>query len=110
MKLGSLKSSLSRDGQLCVVSRDLKRAVKVVDLDSSQYGKIPGTLRESIESWETTKPLLEKVANHLEVGKIEKVFDVDQSKFHSPLPRAFQWADGSAFLHHVKLGSHGSKG
>jgi len=103
MKLGSLKSSKSRDGELCVVSRDLKRAVKVADLDSSLFGKIPGTLRESIESWETTKPLLEKVANDLDAGKIGKVFDVDQSKFHSPLPRAFQWADGSAFLHHVKL-------
>ncbi len=103
MKLGSLKSSESRDGQLCVVSRDLKRAVKVVDLDPSKYGSIPGTLRESLESWEKSKPLLEKVANDLEVGAIVKAFDVDQAKFHSPLPRSFQWADGSAFLHHVKL-------
>lgn len=103
MKLGSLKSSGSRDGQLCVVSRDLKRAVKIADLDRSEFGAIPGTLRESLESWNATKPLLEKVANGLETGKFEKTFDVDQSKFHSPLPRAFQWADGSAFLHHVKL-------
>jgi fumarylacetoacetate (FAA) hydrolase len=103
MKLGSLKSSLSRDGQLCVVSRDLKRAVKVADLDRSRYGEIPATLRESIESWATTKPLLEQVAKDLENGKIGSAFPVDQTKFHSPLPRAFQWADGSAFLHHVKL-------
>lgn len=103
MKLGSLRSSLSRDGLLCVVSRDLKRAVKVADLDRSKYGSIPGTLRESIESWSTTKPLLEVIAKDLERGAVDKTFVVDQTQFHSPLPRAFQWADGSAFLHHVKL-------
>lgn len=101
MKLGSLKSD-SRDGALCVVSRDLKRAVKVSDLP--EQAKLPSTLREAIETWSTKAPLLEQVFSELEAGKLSsKSFDVDQTKFHSPLPRAFQWADGSAFLHHIKL-------
>lgn len=64
---------------------------------------LPKTLREAIENWDVSKPELEKIARELEAGKVPKAFAVDQKQFHSPLPRAFQWADGSAFLHHVKL-------
>lgn len=110
MKLGSLKSG-SRDGMLCVVSRDLSKAVKVADLDRAYFGDLlppgknpPFCLREAIEEWSFSTALLEKVAKDLESGSMgSKAFTVDQTKFHSPLPRAFQWADGSAFLHHVKL-------
>lgn len=110
MKLGSLKSG-SRDGELCVVSRDLSKAVRVVDLDRGYFGNLlpqgknpPSCLREAVEDWSISNVLLEKVAKDLESGSLgSKAFAVDQTKFHSPLPRAFQWADGSAFLHHVKL-------
>lgn len=99
MKLGSLRSKESRDGELCVVKRDLTIAVRVADIAPN----LPKTLRESIEKWSDVKPALEKIAADLEGGKQSAAFVVDQTKFHSPLPRAFQWADGSAFLHHVKL-------
>lgn len=95
MKLGSLRSRESRDGVLCVVSRDLKRAVRATE--------VAGSLRAAVEAWADAKPKLEAIAKSLEADKVAGEFLVDQKQFHSPLPRAFQWADGSAFLHHVKL-------
>ncbi|HRK06131.1 MAG TPA: fumarylacetoacetate hydrolase family protein [Pseudobdellovibrionaceae bacterium] len=95
MKLGSLRSVKCRDGELCVVSRDLQRAVRATDVSP--------TLREAIENWPSVQPKLLDLAQRLETQKLPGEFAVDQSQFHSPLPRAFQWADGSAFLHHVKL-------
>lgn len=95
MKLGSLRSSKSRDGELCVVSRDLRRAVKAT-------GVCP-TLREAVENWSSVQPKLLELAQRLEARSASGEFEVDQAQFHSPMPRAFQWADGSAFLHHVKL-------
>lgn len=99
MKLGSLRSKESRDGVLCVVKRDLSQAVRVRDVAP----ELPFTLREAVENWAEVKPELEEIAAALEGGTISQAFKVDQKDFHSPLPRAFQWADGSAFLHHVKL-------
>ena len=95
MKLGSLRSRESRDGVLCVVSRDLKRAVRATGVAPS--------LREAIENWSVAEPRLREIAERLERGSVAGEFTVNQKDFHSPLPRAFQWADGSAFLHHVKL-------
>ncbi len=99
MKLGSLRSKESRDGELCVVKRDLTKAVRVADAAP----QLPKTLREALENWGRVKPALEKIAQDLEQGTVAATFNVDQKQFHSPLPRAFQWVDGSAFLHHVKL-------
>jgi fumarylacetoacetate (FAA) hydrolase len=95
MKLGTLKNSLKRDGDLVVVSHDNLRAVKALDVAPS--------LREAIERWSDCKPKLEKIYFELERGERADAFEVHEDEFHSPLPRAFQWADGSAFLHHVKL-------
>ncbi len=95
MKLGSLRSRESRDGVLCVVSRDLKRAIRATGVAPS--------LREAIENWSVAEPRLREIAQRLENGSVAGEFAVNQKDFHSPLPRAFQWADGSAFLHHVKL-------
>ena len=95
MKLGTLKNSNRRDGDLVVVSRDSGRAVKAAHVASS--------LREAVEHWHECGPKLEQLAKELEEGRRTDAFEVDQDEFHSPLPRAFQWADGSAFLHHVKL-------
>lgn len=92
MKLGTLKNS-KRDGELVVVSRDNKRAMKVP--------QIAPTLREAIENWSAVSEKLKAVYDNL--NKSSEGFLVKESDFHSPLPRAFQWADGSAFLEHVRL-------
>lgn len=94
MKLGSLKSDKSRDGELIVVSKDNQRAVRAFE---------PSSLREAVESWATHKPHLEALYQQLNAGTAKNAFEIDASKLHSPLPRTFQWADGSAFIHHVKL-------
>lgn len=93
MKLASLNKG--RDGELIVVSRDLKRAVKVP--------QIAATLQQAIEQWETLAPQLQHVYDALNGGQAENAFDLDMAKLHSPLPRAYHWADGSAYLNHVKL-------
>jgi len=95
VKLGTLKNPRRRDGDLVVVSRDGKRAVKATSVAPS--------LREAIEDWANCYPKLELIAKELEEGRRTDAFEVVEEEFHSPLPRAFQWADGSAFLHHVKL-------
>lgn len=95
MKLGSLKNPRRRDGDLVVVSRDGQRAVKATSVAPS--------LREAIEDWANCYPKLELIAKELEEGRRTDAFEVVEEEFHSPLPRAFQWADGSAFLQHVKL-------
>lgn len=95
MKFGSLKSAQKRDGEFVLVSRDNSRAVRA--------GHIANSLREAIEDWANKKPLLEQLSKELEEGRRTDAFEVEEEEFHSPMPRAFQWADGSAFLHHVKL-------
>lgn len=95
MKLGSLKSPLSADGELCVVSRDLKKAVKVTDIAPS--------LREAVERWETVEPKLRRVSEDLDGGYRADSFPVREGDFHSALPRTWLFADGSAFIHHIKL-------
>ncbi|MCM2282212.1 MAG: fumarylacetoacetate hydrolase family protein [Bdellovibrionaceae bacterium] len=95
MKLGSLKHAHHRDGELIVVSTDHRMAVKA--------SSIAPSLRTAIENWATTRPHLEKLSDDLNAGTAAGAFAVDESQLHSALPRTFQWADGSAFLHHVKL-------
>jgi fumarylacetoacetate (FAA) hydrolase len=95
MKLATLKSDASRDGRLIVVSRDNKRAVLAEHIAPS--------LREAVENWGRCRLGLEKIYRELNAGSVAGEFPVDQKELHSPLPRSFQWADGSAFLHHVKL-------
>lgn len=94
MKLASLKSS-HRDGELIVVSKDNQRAVRASD--------VARNLREAIEDWSVSKPKLEKIYQALNEGSVSGEFKVEANKLHSPLPRSFQWADGSAFIHHIKL-------
>ncbi len=94
MKLGTLKSK-SRDGRLVVVSKDNKSYVSAENISPS--------LREAVENWSETKPQLEKLYAELNQGKVAKAETLDPHLMHSPFPRSFQWADGSAFLYHVKL-------
>lgn len=93
MKLATLKQG--RDGELIIVSRDLSRAVSAVD--------IAPTLQAAMEEWEAVSPTLEKRYAQLNSGSAEGAFKLDQRALHSPLPRAYQWADGSAYLNHVQL-------
>ncbi len=95
MKLGTLRNPSKRDGDLVIVSRDNRRAVRASHITPS--------LREAVEHWSLHRPLLEQLFNELEAGRRTDAFEVDEAEFHSPMPRAFQWADGSAFLHHVRL-------
>jgi len=94
MKLASLKSA-HRDGELIVVSKDNQRAVKATSVAPS--------LREAIENWASAKPQLEELYRSLNDGRAAGAFAVEAEALHSPLPRSFQWADGSAFIHHIKL-------
>ncbi len=97
MKLGSLKEG-GRDGTLVVVSRDLGRAVRVPD--------IAGSLQRALEEWTLAAPRLNAVSEALNLGRAESinaepVFAVDFAQFASPLPRAYEFVDGSAYLPHV---------
>ncbi len=89
MKLATLKGG--RNGRLVVVSRDLSR-----QLDASAVAE---TLQSALDDWPNTKPQLEELAARVEAeGE-----SFDQSACASPLPRAYQWADGSAYVNHVEL-------
>lgn len=95
MKLGSLKSKSSRDGELCVVSKNLKNAVKATSISSS--------LREAVENWQSVEPKLQELYKDLNQGRAIDSFPVKETDFHSALPRTWLFADGSAFIHHIKL-------
>ncbi len=94
MKLASLKAG-GRDGTLIVVSRDLKKAVRVPD--------IAGTLQAALDDWDTASASLQDVAASLEAGPVGGEFAFDSSDVSSPLPRAYHWVDGSAYVNHVEL-------
>jgi fumarylacetoacetate (FAA) hydrolase len=93
MKLASLKQG--RDGLLVVVSRDLTRALKVP--------AIATTLQAALDDWARTRPQLDAVYQRLNDGLEPGSFAFDQAACHSPLPRAYHWADGSAYVNHVEL-------
>jgi fumarylacetoacetate (FAA) hydrolase len=98
MKLASLKEG-GRDGTLVVVDRDLSRAVRVTD--------IARTLQAALEDWDNTAPRLNRVYELLhDAGKAqtingEDVFALDVAALAAPLPRAYEFVDGSAYLPHV---------
>ncbi len=90
MKLASLKHG--RDGKLVVVSKDLAKAANA---------PIP-TLQAALDDWAAARPKLEALYNDLNAGKAAS-FDFDPAKCSSPLPRAYQWVDGSSYVNHVEL-------
>lgn len=94
MKLATLNNG-SRDGQLVVVSRDLSRCLPVPD--------IADTLQDALDRWEQVKTDLEGVYRGLNEGLHTEALPFDQTQAHSPLPRAYHWADGSAYVNHVEL-------
>jgi len=92
MKLGSLKEG-GRDGTLIVVSRDLKHAVKATD--------IAATLQAALDDWSNAAPRLNALSDELNAGKAAGAFALDATKLAAPLPRAYEFVDGSAYLPHV---------
>ncbi|KTD35864.1 fumarylacetoacetate hydrolase [Legionella nautarum] len=95
MKLASKKSVTSRDGELYVVNRDLTRCTKV------DY--IARTMQEALDHWDKTEGRLNEVYLALNQGQVEHCFPFDSNQVTAPLPRAYQWADGSAYVNHVEL-------
>jgi len=92
MKLASLKGG--RDGRLVVVSRDLAWCVEATP--------IAPTLQAALDEWERCEPLLLGLAESLEHGSVARA-RFREHEAASPLPRAHQWADGSAYVNHVAL-------
>ena len=92
MKLASLKSG--RDGRLVVVNKTMNRYVSVTE--------IAPTLQNALDNWSTCGPSLRKISQALEENQIESE-TFDPSFCASPLPRAFHWVDGSAYVNHVEL-------
>ena len=95
MKLASLKAG-GRDGTLIVVSRDLSKAVAVPG--------IAPTMQQALERWDAVEPHLRKIYESLNNGEqLAGIFNFEQSNVASPLPRAYQWLDASAYVNHVEL-------
>lgn len=94
MKLATLKQG-GRDGTLVVVNRALThcRAVPA----------IARTVQQALDDWETCEPQLRQVYEALNSGAFTSPDVFEPEKCHSPLPRAYQWADGSAYVNHVEL-------
>jgi fumarylacetoacetate (FAA) hydrolase len=94
MKLATIKDG-SRDGQLAVVSRNLKYAHFASD--------IANTLQAALDDWAFIAPQLQILSDALNGSRSKYPFEFDTSKCMAPLPRAYQWADGSAYLNHFEL-------
>ena len=94
MKLASLKEG-GRDGTLIVVDRELKRAVRATN--------VAPTLQKALDNWTAVSPKLAALAEALRDDKAPGSFELDTAALAAPLPRAYQWADGSAYVVHVEL-------
>lgn len=94
MKLASIQNN-TRDGQLVVVNRAMDKAVAVPHIAT--------TLQQAMDNWSTLSPQLVDVFNQLQEGKVEDAFDFNPKQAMAPIPRAYHWADGSAYVTHVEL-------
>lgn len=94
MKLATYKDG-SRDGQLVVVSRDLATAHYATG--------IAGKLQQALDDWGFIAPQLQDLYEALNGGKARHAFPFEPQRCMAPLPRAYQWADGSAYINHVEL-------
>ena len=93
MKLASLKEG-GRDGTLIVVNRELTRAVRA--------HAVAATLQSALEDWSRAAPRLNALFEELQAGNAADAFDLDVDSLASPLPRAYEFVDGSAYLPHVE--------
>ncbi|MCA9524468.1 MAG: fumarylacetoacetate hydrolase family protein [Myxococcales bacterium] len=94
MKLATLDDG-TRDGRLLVVSRDGSRA--------SAVPAIAATLQDALDAWPSTEPALRAVSEELNAGRCATAEELDATRLHSPLPRAYEWIDGSAYINHIVL-------
>jgi fumarylacetoacetate (FAA) hydrolase len=94
MKLATYKDG-SRDGQLVVVSRDLGTAHYATGIASK--------LQQALDDWGFLSPQLQDLYDQLNSGRARHAFPFDPAQCMAPLPRAYQWADGSAYINHVEL-------
>ena len=94
MKMASLRTG-ARDGALALVSRDLKSVAPA--------GHIVPTLQAALDAWERHAPALEDLYRRLNAGAVREVLPFDPAALEAPLPRAYQFLDGSAYLSHVDL-------
>jgi fumarylacetoacetate (FAA) hydrolase len=94
MKLATLKQG-GRDGTLVVVNRSLTHCQPVP--------AVARTLQAALDDWAVCEPQLRQVYEALNGGAIADAQPFDPLLCHSPLPRAYQWADGSAYVNHVEL-------
>jgi fumarylacetoacetate (FAA) hydrolase len=94
MKLATLKNG-TRDGALHVVSRDLTKAVSAAS--------IAPTMQAALDDWANLSPKLGVLYADLNAGKVTGAIVFDTTKCAAPLPRAYQWVDGSAYVNHVEL-------
>lgn len=94
MKLATLHTG-ARDGRLVVVSRDLAHAVAVP--------QIAPTMQSALDDWARVSAQLQPIAAALDRGELRDAFAFDAASAMSPLPRAYHWVDGSAYVNHVEL-------
>ncbi|MEO7497292.1 MAG: fumarylacetoacetate hydrolase family protein [Massilia sp.] len=94
MKLATIKDG-TRDGQLAVVARDLKTA-HLAD-------GIAPTLQAALDDWGFISPQLNTLYQQLNAGRVARGFAFEPANCMAPLPRAYQWVDGSAYVNHVEL-------
>ncbi len=92
MKLASLKHG--RDGKLIIVNSEISKAIYADD--------ITPTMQSAFDEWAKFEPLLSQRSQEFADGKLDG-FELNQADLASPLPRAYQWADGSAYVNHVEL-------
>lgn len=102
MKFATLRNG-TRDGDLVLVSRDLAKAVRAAETIAGL-----ATLQQLLDDWDTFAPAAARISaeiNDLASGVAPRLptFDFDPSHAMAPLPRAYQWADGSAYVNHVEL-------
>lgn len=95
MRFATLKNSKKRDGDPILIDKTGAKGVSLLPLADS--------LREIIEDWPRYEQQLLALQKDLDAGSAPGAFELDLGALHSPFPRAFQWADGSAFIQHVKL-------
>jgi len=93
MKLATLRDG-TRDGTLVVVRRDGSTFVRAHD--------VARTLQSALDAWEATEPALRSLSQRLDSGAVDGE-PLEVRKLHAPLPRAYEWVDGSAYLNHVRL-------
>jgi fumarylacetoacetate (FAA) hydrolase len=94
MKLATRPNG-TRDGELVIVSRDLAWCVAVPEIARSLQG--------ALDDWDRSAPALAAIAAELNAGRMSDAVPLEVATVMAPLPRAYQWIDGSAYVNHVEL-------